>query len=74
MQTPYDFGAETGRMVYVKPVAVSDLPQDVQDQAEGLETLFAVRDSEGQELALVADERMAFVLARQHNYKPQLLH
>ncbi|MEM6340967.1 MAG: DUF1150 family protein, partial [Pseudomonadota bacterium] len=41
-------------MVYVKPVAIAELPQDVQDQAEGLEELFAVHDAEGQQLALVA--------------------
>ncbi|MEM8694280.1 MAG: DUF1150 family protein [Pseudomonadota bacterium] len=74
MQTRYDFGAEEGRMVYVKPVAIAELPQDVQDQAEGLEELFAVHDAEGQQLALVADRRMAFVLAREHNYAPQPLH
>ncbi|MGD1881582.1 MAG: DUF1150 family protein [Paracoccaceae bacterium] len=74
MQTRYDFGAEVGRMVYVKPVAIAELPQDVQDQAEGLEELFAVHDAEGQQLALVADRRMAFVLAREHNYAPQPLH
>ncbi len=61
-------------MVYVKPVAIAELPQDVQDQAEGLEELFAVHDAEGQQLALVADRRMAFVLAREHNYAPQPLH
>ncbi len=74
MQTPYEFNTQDDRNVYVKPIRVTDLPIDVQEQAEGLETLFAVHDSEGQQLALVADERMAFVLAREHNYAPHLVH
>lgn len=74
MQTPYDFDAQEDRNVYVKPIRVEDLPMDVQKQAEGLDTLFAVHDSEGQQLALVADERMAFLLAREHNYAPHLVH
>ncbi len=74
MQTPYDFGATTERMVYVKPIAVKDLPREVREQAEGHDQLFAVHDEDGQQLALVADERMAYVLARQHDYSPQPLH
>lgn len=69
-----DFGAETDRLVYVKPVWVSDLPSEVQEKADGVEKLFAVHDAEGQQLALVADRRMAFALARQHDYSPQAIH
>lgn len=57
-------------IVYVKPVAVADLPQAVRDQADGFERLYAVHDSEGQQLALVADRRMAFDLARQNQMHP----
>lgn len=74
METPYEFENQSARMVYVKPIDVRDLPQDLQDQAEGLETLFAVHDADGQQLALVANETLAFALARQHNYAPQPLH
>lgn len=86
MQTEYDFaedlaedfaantGVDTARMVYVKPVLVSDLPSEVQDQIDGVKQLFAVHDAEGQQLALVADRRLAFDLARQHDYSPQALH
>jgi hypothetical protein len=78
MHTEYDFNEEftvgTERMVYVKPVMVSDLPSEVQDQIDGVKQLFAVHDAEGQQLALVEDRRLAFDLARQHDYSPQPLH
>ena len=78
MQTEYDFNeeftADTERLVYVKPVLVSDLPSEVQDQIDGVKQLFAVHDASGQQLALVADRRLAFDLARQHDYSPQALH
>lgn len=74
MQTPYDFDTHEDRMVYVKPIDVRDLPAEVQEQAEGLETLFAVHDADGQQLALVANKSLAFVLARERNYEPQPLH
>ena len=62
------------RTVYVKTIAVTDLPREVRDQAEGLEHLYAVHDAEGQQLALVGDRKLAFVLAREHNYAPVLVH
>ena len=65
---------DESRLVYVKPVSVADLPEEVQEQAEGLEVLFAVHDSDGQQLALVADRKLAFTLARQHDMQPMTLH
>ncbi len=62
------------RTVYVKPILVTDLPQEVRDQAEGLEQLYAVHDAKGQQLALVGDRKLAFVLARQHDYAPVMVH
>lgn len=62
------------RTVYVKTIAVTDLPREVRDQAEGLEQLYAVHDADGQQLALVGDRKLAFDLAREHNYAPVLVH
>ncbi len=73
MNTPFDFKPE-GNIVYVKAISVSDLPAEVREQAEGLEQLYAVHDAQGTQLALVADRRMAFVLARQHDLAPQPVH
>ncbi|WP_299152053.1 DUF1150 family protein [uncultured Tateyamaria sp.] len=74
MNTAFDLNADVGRMVYVKPVLVTDLPSEVREQAQGLDQLFAVHDAEGQQLALVADRKMAFALAVQNDYAPQPLH
>jgi len=62
------------RTVYVKTILVTDLPREVRDQAEGLEQLYAVHDATGQQLALVGDRKLAFDLAREHNYAPVLVH
>ncbi len=75
MNTKYDFGTNTPKsIVYVKPVAVADLPEEVQSQADGVETLYAVHREDGEQLALVADRRLAYVLARQHDMAPVSVH
>ncbi len=65
---------DDARTVYVKTIAVSDLPREVRDQAEGLKQLYAVHDAQGQQLALVGDCKLAFALAREHDYAPVLVH
>lgn len=74
MHTPFDLKDGADRTVYVKAVQVADLPKDVQENAEGHEQLYAVHDAEGGQLALVADRRMAYVLARQHDLTPVAVH
>jgi hypothetical protein len=74
MQTPYDFGAEQERLVYVKAVEASSLPEEVQAQMNGLEQLYAVHTADGAQLAIVADRKLAFALARQNDYQPVAVH
>ncbi|MDP1668252.1 DUF1150 family protein [Phaeovulum sp.] len=75
MNTKFDFGSEPeNRIVYVRAVAVADLPQEIRLQAAGLETLYAVHGSDGERLALVADCKLAFALARQHDRTPVHVH
>lgn len=74
MNTPYDFKSLGEKVVYVKAVQVADLPDEVQASADGLEQLYAVHDADGQQLALVADRKLAFVLARQHDMTPMTVH
>ncbi|MBT8411263.1 MAG: DUF1150 domain-containing protein [Octadecabacter sp.] len=74
MDTKYNFADMGDRVVYVKPVAVADLPDEVRQQAGDVEQLFAVHDSDGQQLALVADRALAFVLARQNDMQPVTVH
>ena len=75
MHTKFDFGPESGeRIVYVRKVAVKDLPSDVQAQAGGLESLYAVHRADGEQLALVRDRALAFALARQNDLAPVTVH
>jgi hypothetical protein len=62
------------KIVYVRPIAVSDLPKEVQSQAEGLDHIYSVNDAEGTRLALVANLPLAFALAREHDYAPVNVH
>ena len=61
-------------IVYVRPVLVADLPQALQEQAEGFQTIYAVHRPNGERVALVADRNLAFALARQHDMAPVSVH
>ncbi|WP_170423088.1 DUF1150 family protein [Ruegeria arenilitoris] len=74
MNTPIELNTEGDRIVYVKAVDVADLPREVREQAGDLDQLYAVHDSDGQQLALVADRKLAFVLAREHDFSPVAVH
>ena len=75
MHSQYDFSKMMGeRSVYVRSVKVEDLPEEMQEQARGREELFGVFSAEGEQLALTADRKMAFVLARQNDFAPVSVH
>lgn len=75
MDTNYNpFPESQNRIVYVREVAVDDLPEELQEQAGGRDTIYAVHAEDGERLALVADRNMAFVLARQNSYEPVTVH
>lgn len=75
MHTKFDLGTESDeRIVYVRPVVVADLPDEIQAQADGLAVIYAVHAFNGDRLALVADRKLAFALARQHDRTPVSVH
>ena len=74
MDTQYDVTEGEGRIVYIRPVAVESLPEEVQEQAMGAETIYAVHAEDGERLALVKDRQLAFVLARQNDFAPVAVH
>lgn len=75
MDHKFDFPDVADRpIVYVRPVAVDDLPDDIRAQLPGVDTAYAVHDAAGQQLALVRDRRLAFALARQHDFAPVNAH
>ncbi len=74
MNTEYEIGHEKDQIVYIRPVAVADLPKEVRDQAMGVTELYAVHSAEGERLALVKDRKLAFILARQNDLAPVSVH
>lgn len=74
MNTPFEFNDSGRRIVYVKAVDVADLPEEVRAGVGDVQHLYAVHDSNGQQLALVADRKLAFVLARQNDFAPVPVH
>ncbi len=76
MNTEYQLDIDNAerRIVYVRPVTVAELPEEVQSQAMGLETIYALHDAQGERIALVKDEKLAFLLARQNNLAPVHVH
>lgn len=61
-------------IVYIRAVAVADLPGEVQQAANGAERIYAVHNADGERLALVRDRELAFVLARQNDLAPVNVH
>lgn len=75
MRTNVNFAPEDERkIVYVRPVAVADLPAEVREEAGDLEELFAVHSAAGERLALVRDRKLAFFLARENDFAPVNVH
>jgi hypothetical protein len=75
MNSPINFDKTGGTpIVYIRAVAVADLPDEVQREAQGIDRLYAVHDADGARLALVRDRALAFVLARQNNMAPVNVH
>ncbi|WP_226624715.1 DUF1150 family protein [Alloyangia pacifica] len=75
MNTKYDFSEfDAERIVYVRSVEVSELPEDVQEQVGDQTRLYAVHRADGERLALVRDRGMAFALARQNDLAPVTVH
>ncbi len=74
MHTKIDLEGLGQNIVYLKPVATADLPDDVRKEAGGIETVFAVHNGEGAQVALVANPLIASHLAAEHNMQLVTLH
>ncbi len=70
MNTVYDFGENSSRIVYVRPVKDSELPDNL--EAEG--PFYAVHAPNGARLAIVQGRKLAFDLARQNDFAPVTVH
>jgi hypothetical protein len=75
MNTPFDALPKGGpRIVYVLPVLTEDLPDEVREQIGPVDVVYSVNGPDGQRLALVADRKLAFHLARAHDFAPMSVH
>lgn len=74
MDTKIDLEQFGAGIVYVKPVLAADLPDEMRAKVGDLEELFSVHNAAGEQLALVADRKMAFHLARENNMEPVTVH
>lgn len=75
MNYKHDFAEMSqSNIVYVRPVSVNQLPEDVQAEIGDMTTVFAVHNAVGERLALVRDRKLAFVLARQNDLAPVNVH
>lgn len=61
-------------IVYVTPVRTEDLPDEVRSQLGDLEVVYSVSRSNGERLALVGSKKLAFALAREHDFDPVSVH
>ncbi len=75
MNTPFN-GLPQGadRIVYVREIAVGDLPDEVREQIGDAQVIWSVHGADGRQLALVADRKLAFHLAREHDSTPVSVH
>ncbi|CAN1492317.1 Protein of unknown function DUF1150 [Paracoccaceae bacterium] len=75
MNTPFNgLPQGTDRIVYVREVLVDDLTDDQRAQMDGLDVVYSVHGVDGRQLALVADRKLAFHLAREHDFTPVSVH
>ncbi len=69
------------RLVYVRPVMVADVADDLVDEESDLTLdlpedaiLYSVHAANGERIALVGDRALAFAAARQHEMNPVSVH
>lgn len=62
--------------VYVRHVPLQELPEALREEARegGLDGVYAVHRSDGEQVALVGDREMAFDLARKNDMVPVSVH
>jgi hypothetical protein len=68
------FKHKEDRIVYVRSVDAQDLPDNIRAQIPKDTMLYAVHNSNGERLAIVEKRDMAFVLARQNDLSPVMVH
>lgn len=74
MNTRYPFTLSDRPIAYIRQIKTSSLPQELQERVGQVDRIYSIHDEEGDQLALVSDRRMAFVMARQNDMEPVSVH
>ncbi|MEN8895850.1 MAG: DUF1150 family protein [Yoonia sp.] len=74
METKFDLAAMGAKSVYVKPIEVTDLPEELRAKVAGMDQLYAVHNTKGEQLAVVESNELAVNLALQNDMQPVALH
>lgn len=76
IRRPIDIEAAGESLVYVRKVDIADLPDAVQQEARegGLDELYALHRTDGEQVALVGDRVLAFDLALRNDLLPVSVH
>jgi hypothetical protein len=74
MNLKHEFPESAERVVYVRPVVLAELPDEVRKEVGGDTGLYVVCSHQGERLALVRDRNVAFILARQNDLEPVNVH
>lgn len=74
MDHDFKFKNEERPIVLVRPVLTKDLPGDIQARVGDVDEVYAILSEEGDYVALAADRRMAFDLARINELVPHSVH
>ncbi|WFE73848.1 DUF1150 family protein [Roseinatronobacter sp. S2] len=74
MDNIYPMNRSDRPIVYVRPIKASDLPEEIREQLPDVAQLYAIHHEEGEQMAVVTDRTMAFVMARQNDYDPVSVH
>lgn len=74
MDTTYGFKANEDRIVYVRSIETSELPEHLREQTGGLAKVYGVFGANGEQIALTKDRSMAFDLARNNELTPLSVH
>ncbi len=74
MHTKINLEGLSQNIVYLRPVATADLPDEVRAQAGDTETVFSVHNGAGEQVAIVAHPNIASHLAAEHQMQLVTLH
>ncbi|HHX89071.1 MAG TPA: DUF1150 family protein [Paracoccus sp.] len=73
MDTPWNNLPE-GRIAYIREVPVETLSDEIRARLDGTRQVYGIHTETGDCIALTADRRMAFLLARQNDLAPVSAH